>query len=351
MSVSDPLPVRPFRDGDEAQLVAMFASVFGQTIDEPHWRWKLAHATPRTPNVLLAMSAERPVFQYAGIPTAFSIDGKSVDAMVSVDTMTAPDFRRRGLLTRVAADAYARWREAGISFVLGLPNEQWGSRAAALGWVPLFKLQRLVLPLRPEAMLAHRLSLPWLRGIPLASTLWNGVFARPPARDSAVEVRKVTEAGAEFDALWERCREDSRCAVIRDRRWVDWRFLRCPSRQYHVRAAMRGNNPVGYCAWHLVDSGGRRRAFLAEICCPRADQAAGNTLLAELIRELRALEVEFVATLAVTGTRTHQWLRNSHFFPGPAFSVEMVPLAGDLPLDSLRAAEHWELSGAAFDVI
>ena len=351
MSVSDSLPVRPFREGDETQLVALFASVFGHSIDEPHWRWKLDHATPETPNVLLAMSADRPVFQYAGIPTLFSIAGSHVDAMVSVDTMTAPDFRRRGLLTRVATDAYARWRDAGISFVLGLPNEQWGSRASALGWLPLFKLQRLVLPLRPEAMLAHRLSLPWLRQLPLVSTLWNGWLSRPPAADKEVEIRRVTTAGAEFDALWERCEPDAEFGVIRDRRWVQWRFLSCPSRRYQVRLAMRGRDPVGYVAWHLVESGGRRRAFLAEFSCLRPDPAARDTLLAELIRELRELDVEFLATLAAQGTRMHQWLRHAHFFPGPAFSVEMVPLATDLPLDSMRVAEEWELGGAAFDVI
>jgi len=351
MPVSESLPVRPFREGDETQLVALFASVFGTSIDEPHWRWKLDHATPAVPNVLLAMSNDRPVFQYAGIPTSFSIAGKHVDAMVSVDTMTAPDFRRRGLLTRVASDAYARWREAGISFVFGLPNEQWGSRASALGWLPLFRLQRMLLPLKPEAMLAHRLSLPWLRKLPLATTLWNGLFSRPPTPDPAIEVRSVANAGPEFDALWERCANDARFSVVRDRHWVEWRFLSCPSRKYHVRLAMRGRDPVGYCAWHLVDSGGRRRAFLAELSCLRNDEAARNTLLAGLIRELRALDAEFLSTLAVEGTHTHRWLRGSHFFPGPAFSVEMVPLANGLPLDEMRSAEHWELSGAAFDVV
>ena len=58
--------------------------------------------------------------------------------MVSVDTMTAPAFRRRGLLTEVAARAYEAWRDAGIAFVIGLPNQQWGSRARALAGASCF---------------------------------------------------------------------------------------------------------------------------------------------------------------------------------------------------------------------
>src|SRR5690348_11731237 len=113
MAEPDGLSIRQYRAGDESQLVALFASVFAAPIDERHWLWKLRHANSPAPNVLLAMSGGRPVFQYAGIPLAFLLDGERALGMVSVDTMTAPEFRRRGLLTRVAGEAYARWRDAG----------------------------------------------------------------------------------------------------------------------------------------------------------------------------------------------------------------------------------------------
>ena len=41
--------------------------------------------------------------------------------------MTDPEYRRQGILTAIARLAYDTWRKAGIPFVLGLPNEQWGS--------------------------------------------------------------------------------------------------------------------------------------------------------------------------------------------------------------------------------
>jgi hypothetical protein len=33
--------VRPYRDGDERQLVGLFERVFGRPMSEAHWRWKL----------------------------------------------------------------------------------------------------------------------------------------------------------------------------------------------------------------------------------------------------------------------------------------------------------------------
>ena len=351
MADIEALPIRSYRAGDESCLVELFAAVFGRHIDEQHWRWKLHAPDSPVPNVLLATSGDRPVFQYAGILTAFELDGARRNGMVSVDTMTAPDFRRRGLLTRVATEAYSRWRDAGIEFVFGLPNEQWGSRAAALGWLPLFPLRRMVRPLRPEALLAHRFALPWLSSMKLASSLWNGIFARLPPRDPSLAIQAVARAGPEFDRLWASCRGNAKFGVVRDRAWVQWRFLDCPSRRYRVRLATRAGEPAGYCAYAVYDSGSGRRAVIAELAAPDGDAATRRTLLADVLRELLAEDVGHVTSLAVPGAPIYRDLRAAGFFGGPAFSVQIVPLNPALPIDELRRAENWDLSGAAFDVI
>jgi hypothetical protein len=350
MNRDDGMAIRPCHEDDLPGLVALFAQVFSSSITVEHWRWKLGSLASPAPNVLLAMSGDRPVFQYAGIPAVFALDGRRSSAMISVDTMTAPDFRRRGLLTRVATEAYSRWRDAGIDFVFGLPNEQWGSRAAALGWVPLFNLQWLVRPLRAEALLAHRFGKPWLRRLTLLSKVWNRV-APSPRRDPTVRTSSITRAGEEFDKLWQSCQGNARFSVVRDRVWVQWRFLDCPSRHYQVRLASRDGKPAGYCAHYVDESTGRRRAYLAELTAHRDDLGARHTLLADLIDDQLAQGSEFVATLASPGTVLYQELRSLGFFRGPAFSVQMVPLSANLPLERLRQANDWEISGAAFDVI
>jgi GNAT superfamily N-acetyltransferase len=351
MNAEDVTVIRPCHEDDVPGLVALFARVFGKTITAEHWHWKLRSLTSQAPNVLLATSNDQPVFQYAGIPTALSLNGARIDAMVAVDGMTAPDFRRRGLLTRVVTEAHARWRETGIDLVLGLPNEQWGSRTAALGWLPMFDLQRLIRPLRPEAMLAQRLGMPWLRRLRLASTLWNGIIARLPHRHADVQTEMVGQADGRFDRLWEKCRANAKFAVVRNRAWVQWRFLDCPSRRYRVLLATRDGEPAGYCAYSVYESEGRRRALLAELAAPQDDDAARRTLLADLLHDLLAEGVEHVSTLAVPGTPDYRELRASGFFRSHAFLVHMVPLAASLPVEEMRRAANWDLSGAAFDVI
>src|SRR5262245_11102461 len=230
--------IRPYRAGDERALTALFGRVFGRAIGEEHYRWKLRQLPTPVENVWLAVDGDAPIFHYAGIPTRYHLPGGEVMAMVSVDTMTAPEYQRRGLLSAVGREVYDTWRAAGVAFVIGLPNERWGSRAAALGWEPLFDLQWLARPLRPEAILARRLGMPALARLTPVGAAWNALWRL--RRDSSVKVRSVERAGPEFDQLWQRYGADAAASVVRDSAWVNWRYLDAPVFDYRVLLAERG---------------------------------------------------------------------------------------------------------------
>jgi hypothetical protein len=351
MTDANPISVRAYRAGDERDLVDLFQRAFGRSISEDHWRWKLKAPASTVANVWLAVAGEQPVFQYAGIPTRFLLSQAPVITMTSVDTMTAPEFRRRGLLTRVAGSAYGAWRDAGVAFVIGLPNEQWGSRAAALGWQPLFALQWLVRPLRPEAILARKLNLPWLQRVGLVAAAWNRLWRARLRRDPRVRTEPAPHADQALDQIWEQCKADWRFSTIRDRAWVDWRFLSSPTRAYQLTLARREGQPTGYSVHSLSRTAGGVCAHLAELFAARADSATRDTLLYDLIDRLLAAKAESVFTLAVPGTAYFRALRRAGFFPQRAFSVQLVPLSAQLPLSAMLDPNQWNISGADFDVV
>jgi hypothetical protein len=351
MTDSSPIAIRPYRSDDEHALVALFGKAFGRPTTAQHWRWKLRQQASPVDNVWLAVSGGLPVFQYAGIATRFLLSQTPVWVMTSVDTMTAPEFRRRGLLTQVATRAYDAWRSAGVAFVIGLPNEQWGSRAAALGWQPLFPLQWLVRPLRPQAMLARRLNVSWLKQAGLVAALWNRALASRRRHDPQLQTERAAHAGQDFDQIWENCKSDWMFSTIRDRHWVNWRFLSSPSQAYELHLARRAGLPVGYSAHRLIESEQAITAHLAELFVARADRAAYDSLLCELIDALLAAGAESLFTLAVPGTAQYRWLRRAGFIPGHAFQVQLVPLSAQLPTRLMLEPDHWNLSGADFDVI
>jgi predicted N-acetyltransferase YhbS len=344
--------IRAYRPGDERALTALFERVFGRAISEEHYRWKLRQPLAPVENVWLAVDDDAPIFHYAGIPTRYRLPDGEVMAMVSVDTMTAPEFQRRGLLSAVGRQVYDTWRAAGVAFVIGLPNERWGSRAGALGWEPLFQLQWLARPLRPEAILARRLRMPALARLTPAGATWDAFWRLRLRRDPAVRVRWVERAGAEFDQLWQRCGADAAASVVRDSAWVNWRYHDAPTFDYRVLLAERDGRPVGYAAYRVEAHATGMAGFVAELFAAQADAPARRTLIAETLTALRAAGADNAVTLAVPGSPLERDLRSAGFlYSRGAFGVQIVPLDPDLPLDVLRDPGSWNMAGGDFDVI
>jgi hypothetical protein len=132
---------------------------------------------------------------------------------------------------------------------------------------------------------------------------------------------------------------------------VQWRFLSPPTQPYRVVLARQRGEPVGYSALRLNTRAGRTIAQLAEIVTPESSRSVRATLLAEVLETAAASRAESIVTLAVPDTTPFLFLRSAGFLAGPAFDVEFVPLASDLPETEMRDPHHWQLSGADFDVI
>ena len=344
--------LRPYQPGDEVALTALFQRVFGREITIDHWFWKFKSFPTTVENVWVVQDREKLVGHYAAMPMWANFQGQIQPIMVSVDTMVDPDYRRQGMLTVMGEQIYKIWAEAGIAYVIGLPNEKWGSRAQRLGWQPLFPLQWLARPLRPEVYLAHRLNVPLLARLSFVSKVWHWLGWRRMERDTTVSLSSIQQAGPEFDVLWQSCAQNRSFSTVRDQRWVQWRFLDCPSTNYHLVLAQRHHEPVGYGAYYLHVENRRTIGFIAEILTKDNDIHTFSTISHGIEEQMRQSDVDMIVTQAVPGSCQHAQWRRIGFYPRrAAFGVQLVPLLADWPLTAMQVPDNWFISGADFDVI
>jgi hypothetical protein len=349
-------PIRPFQSKDEVAVRRLFSQVYGRSVSSEHWNWKIRRpaeiALFNGANSWLVGPEKELVFHMAGIPVRFQTPAGLQTVMVAVDAMTSPAFRRQGVLTAACQAIFERWRAAGAPFVLGLPNEQWGSRTAALNWETLFPLCYLTLPLAPERLLARRLKLGFLARFTFLGRSWRWWWRKRQARRDQLTIKSLDHAGAEIDALWERCVGDVPLAAVRDHNWVNWRYLEVPNHAYQVVTAEREGVTVGYCAFRLVIEGGRRVGFVAELQSPIDDEPARLALARAAVNHLAAVEAETVVTLAIPDTLVYNTWRAIGLVPRPhRFTVHLARLDETPPLEWLRNPRHWNLAGGDFDVI
>ena len=319
------LIIRPARPEDTHRLLALHEQVFRRPLSATERAWKLDARAAPVENVWLAEMDGRIVFQYAGVPIRFRHRGRDVWAMHSVDTMADPAHRRRGLLTQTATFTFARWREAGVAFVFGVPNQNWGKRLATLGFVRVAEVRWWVRWLHPFRSLATKIGLPWFSAQP------------EPALDaSSVDDRKALADPASLDALWARAADEG---VIRDAAWFDWRYRQAPRGFHLIGASLSRDSLDGVVAFRREGPSG----LIAEV--QGLDLRTARSLLLSACEELRGLGAERATLLIQAGTPLEQSALASGFFPRPyGFPVVAADLAAGLPRAAL-------FQGGDFDVV
>lgn len=364
--------VRPFQPQDEDGLLALYERAFRRPRDRSHWRWKLLARKARFNLLWVAAirggagQGEQIVGHYGGIPIRIKLGDRIVEAVHAVEAMSDPLFRRKGLLTALGGTAHSTWADAQQQLVTGLPNDQWGTRNRALGYLPLFPLSWLRFPLHFERALARRHSVPApLRAagyLPFmaASAGWRAITRwRNGNIGSHMQVRIASETESVFDDIWAHASCDWANIQVRDNDWVRWRYLRAAPDPYEGAVAWKTDGgeapkPVGYAAYRVVDHGERRNGYIADIFVARDDKAAAWALIKTALHRLSEMGAGTVMTLAAPGSLLYAILRGCGFLPTrfeTAFSFEIVPLDPSISVGALSVPGDWHLTGGDFDVI
>jgi hypothetical protein len=108
--------------------------------------------------------------------------------------------------------------------------------------------------------------------------------ARPAGR---VELRAITGFSAEYDTLWERCRGGYSMCVRRDRVYLNWKYVACPTRRYEIREARKDGVLSGFAVARHEDHGGLRLGWLIDVFAHPGDHETKDALIGGLLAELR----------------------------------------------------------------
>lgn len=172
--------------------------------------------------------------------------------------------------------------------------------------------------------------------------------AHPSAR---YRVRRCTVAGEDFDKLWRRLAPEFSIAAIRDRKWVQWRFLDDPLFDHALLTAYDDREElVGYVDVRTSDRRGIRFGRILDLFCDPRDSDLVRTLLAAGGTQLESEGVDVVTCLGhVTGIRG-EIARYCYYRPSRLQRPAMFLIKGESSSDELAyEAAAWHLTHADGD--
>ena len=254
--------IRPYRSGDEVAILDLFQRVFGVERSLEHWRWKYVdNPAGLYVRVVETLSGEL-VGHYGALPVLTKWGEQTLILTQIIDVMVDSRFRggmkRPGVFAVLSECAIASIGSPGrASGGYGFPTPEHlriGQRVS--GYVSLHPVQTLVKDL--DSGRANGGESAWL-----------------------LTVEEVSRFGVETDLLWQRCQQALSVAIVRDARYMNWRYVDCPDVTYTkvVGGGRFGRGLTGLAVLRLGVAD-RPIACLVDWLVPAAATSAAKALLA-----------------------------------------------------------------------
>lgn len=335
-TVADGVRIRRADACDDGAIRALMTDCFGsETVlgNDAFWSWK-HEANPFGPSpVLVAEDAGRLVGLRAFMRWTWRSGGVAAPAVRAVDTVTHPEYRGRGLFTRLTLQLRDEMEAEGVSFVFNTPNAKsrpgylkmgWALVGEPALWVRPVRPVRLALALRREGLGGEEGEAPPVEASPSAEVLYGtGVEALVEAAAAVRPWRLHTPLSPGY---------------------LRWRYADVV--RFHYQALSRGEGADGA----LVVLRARRRGTLRELRV--CEVVVGPTPAARrnarrLLREAqRRADVDVVLAMPGGSPAVSRILLAAGFVPvprtGPQLTTYPFPAAASVP-DPRRLA-NWAVS-------
>ena len=244
--MNDDLVLRAAGEEDDPALLDLFAAGFGRTWSPEWWRW-FSRECPTGRN--RAYVAEDPTRRrlastYSLLPIRVRYNDGEIAASLAVNATTDPAYRGRGLFVRMGRYVLSSERAFNTPITLGMPNPTAVPGHVKVGWETICDLSFLV---------------------------------KHDCREVAHRCRRVERFDATLDRLVEHIQERFNLLVLKDHRFLNWRTVDRPDKQYTCYVFAEDHDLRGYVVLKHFDEGTYRKSHVLDL------HAADDDALAELL--------------------------------------------------------------------
>jgi|GEM_PF-1091610 len=268
---------------DGKEINDLFARAYGRKRTLEQWRWEFTGPPGDDPVLWAARAGGRLVGHYALIPLPMSFFGQLLGGAKAESAMVDPDYRGRGICSRLVDLTLRDARERSISVVWGFPNQQSFRIMERSGRIHIGGLYGYVRVLRRMRVFRVYLRKRWGRtdrsGGPGESKAEEPETGRFPDGENPFDDR--------FRRLWQRARDRLGITIERSPEYLAWRFRDNPYGRYlTVVRGPEGGPLAGYMIATLKREGRLSIGYIADFLCLEDCAEVFDSLLTETMERL-----------------------------------------------------------------
>ncbi len=325
-----------------ASILDLKAKVFGEKqTDLARWEWEYEQNPQGRSFIRLAVDqseSSKLAGHFATISYQLKKGRESIHACQMLDGFTNADYRRQGLFEGLANDTLQASEGGGVKLAFGFPNtNSYPCFIKKLNFLAPFALFYLIRPLRLSYFTSR---VPGLRKL--------GFFRKIPCllsrKPSQYDFARCEKVPSDWDVLLQSFEQQVAYHVNRSAAYMEWRYQRCPDRNYEFLQMRQRGGLVGFAVLRLSGNSGH----LVDLVCSRKE--AWSALLKGACRHLQALGAESAVAYIQPKHCLEKTFRHLCFFRrGAGTPFVLRPLGPEKPSEEIYNAQNWFLMGGDTD--
>jgi GNAT superfamily N-acetyltransferase len=308
--LSEQWSVRLYREGDEQGILELMnLSGIKRKIED--WYWEYGE-NPSGHLVGVAECSGRIIGHMALVPIYMKSGPETVKGCQAVDLIVHPKFRGQGIFLAIGKLLVNEAGKRGISIAYGFPNKPAHSGHLKYGWFDVCEVPFLVKPLANNNIadfLADHRMIGSLNRFGAFKRIMNftlstcfaviGFFERAFNRiqggnTDGVEIRRAKSYDNRIDDFWKEVSKDYTNMVVRDKKYMNWRYFRKPNAKYTTVFAEERGRILGYVVLCSENIKNLKYGSIVDILVFLEQKSIIQLLISEAVEEFRREKVDLI---------------------------------------------------------
>jgi GNAT superfamily N-acetyltransferase len=355
--------IRKYKEGDETGILELMNLGRKDKRTNEHWLWEYKN-NPFGHFIWVAEHNGQIVGHMALIPTNMKIGDKNIPSSQAVDLIVHPKYRRQGMFLAIGKTSTEEAGREGVDITYGFPNEPARSGHLKYGWfdvckmflliricnmqnmVSFFEKYKIVKFLNRQKMSRNAVKLV-LQIISAVSSFLPRIFNRiekDPNLAKDIEIHAITSFDNNIDSFWERVSKDYNIIVVRDKKYLNWRYFKKPDAKYTVLLAEENEKILGYIVLGSVNENNLSLGYIVDILTSPDNERVIQVLISRAIEHFRKEVVDAIACWTLRNNAIYKILRYNGFVPFTSCPFIARVNSTRLPEEFVRDHKNWYIT-------
>ena len=326
--------VRAYKKGDENGLFELTKAVHPEKMYDREkwmrwWRWMYTENPAGSSRIWVADHDGKIVGQYPLILVNMKIEKRVTIASQNIDLMTHPDYRHQGMFSTLEKKALREAEKEGINITYGFPNEAAYPGHLKSGWFDVCPLQIIFKPFNLENIFKKRITNKFLLKIcTVMGNLFISIFykTKKPSKVDDLTISKVTSFDGRIDDFWKKISNDHKIITLRDKEYLNWRYVNVPDVDYTIYIAEKNEQIYGYIVLRCVEIQGLILGCIFDIISLLDQDDVIHCLISKAIEYFEMEKVDVIYCKKIAKKKVRKIFRkngfiSSRFIKGGQFCV------------------------------